>query len=517
MTVGQALEDSLGDLAAAAYDRLGCPETLISVVGSGVIGGGKEYEREPCVALLAGTLPEGTVARSFEFGLRADGVGGVYDEAKWAETAEIFRNVTRADAAATNGPAFFAFADPAAPVLEAKAFLDECAPKSIVVGGLTCPTKAGVPTIALRDRLLAPGTVAGVALRGPRLAVHSLTAQGATPLGPVFKVTKGSNNLVTELDNKPALAQVQRVANAAVKAYPRLARLLKTSLLVGLAVDKKKQRQEPDEEEEGKNTQGPQATGKTFGSGDPAPQKNVASTTASSSSETTKRQKEARFISSLSKSPSGKKDDGDDTRAQARRRRRYFEEENDDFLVRTVIGATADGAIAIGDNTVSTATRLRLHVRDGQAAREDLDAQIRRYSLERSISGFASTKPAAVFLVSCNGRGKHMYGLPNYEVDVFSSLEYSPKQHDVDHDDDDFTNVSDFSDIPQGPLVPVAGFFANGELGPIGARIPADTNSNNVDTHLHGFTSVVAFIYDTGSFLPQHQDQLQQQNPASVA
>ena len=67
MTVGTQFQEHLHELATKAYESLGRPTTLVSVVGSGVIGGGREREDEPCIALLAGVLPRGTMAKFFTY------------------------------------------------------------------------------------------------------------------------------------------------------------------------------------------------------------------------------------------------------------------------------------------------------------------------------------------------------------------------------------------------------------------------------------------------------------------
>mmetsp|Transcript_833 Transcript_833/g.1051 ORF Transcript_833/g.1051 Transcript_833/m.1051 type:complete len:359 (-) Transcript_833:279-1355(-) len=290
---------------------------------------------------------------------------------------------------------FLCFGDPTSPVPSALEFIDECLPKSVVVGGLSSPTKSGISSLALNDQVLAPGTVAGVALSGNAgFALHSVTAQGALGIGPTFKVTSGRLNLVHTLDAEPALSQVQKVALTAIRAQPRLAQLLQNSLLVGLT----------------------------------------------ESDESTKQ----------------------------------------DFLIRTVVGATSDGAIAIGDNTISeNSTRLRIHVRDGETARTELDNLLQRYSLERAITGFSGVRPSAILLCACNGRGKNMFRESNFEINKLSSV---------------FTSSDEAS--PDVSSIPVAGFFANGEIGPTGAVIPSSSSDDKKSTYLHGFTSVIAFIYD---------------------
>ena len=367
-------------------------------------------------------------------------------------TAETFYRMTSKE---DETPGFFVFADPFGPVLEATKFIDECAPRSVVVGGLTCPTVRGISTICLNMDLVAPGSVAGVALRGPRFAMHSVTAQGARGMGPLFTVTKGRDNLVNELNEKPALVEVQRVANAVVRRDPTIAPELKSSLLVGLLADK-----------------------------DPDP--------------------DYTYVVD---------DEFDVDGPTPDRGRRGVEGHQPNFVVRTVVGATADGAIAIGDNSVKEGTLLRLHVRDGHGAMMDLEKQLHRYAMERSLSGFNDVSPDAAFLVSCKGRGAAMYGVPDYEVSKIANLRtdgprFIMSPNEYDRPPEAPSTIDDRRIPPAGfdhptddpdtfPLVPVGGFFANGELGPILGPYDPNTAFQDADTHLHGFTSVIAFIYDT--------------------
>ncbi len=120
-----------------------------------------------------------------------------------------------------------------------------------------------------------------------------------------------------------------------------------------------------------------------------------------------------------------------------------------DFLVRGVLGAdSTSGAIAVG-TTVQTGQVVRLHARDAQSADEDLRRELR---LRAQASGEA--RPAGALVFSCNGRGQAMFGA-------------------CDHD----------ATMVQRELhgAPAAGFFAAGEIGPVGDR-----------SFLHGFTATVA-------------------------
>jgi small ligand-binding sensory domain FIST len=117
-----------------------------------------------------------------------------------------------------------------------------------------------------------------------------------------------------------------------------------------------------------------------------------------------------------------------------------------DFLIRNVIGADrANGAIAIGDE-VEVGTTVQFHVRDAEAADEDL----REMLADRHAEG--------VLLFTCNGRGTRLFDGPDHDAGVIGDLLGDP---------------------------PVAGFFAAGEIGPVGG-------SNFV----HGFTASMALFED---------------------
>lgn len=114
-----------------------------------------------------------------------------------------------------------------------------------------------------------------------------------------------------------------------------------------------------------------------------------------------------------------------------------------DFLIRPVVGADPDGgAISIGE-PVSVGRTVQFQVRDPVAADEDLRKLL------------AHQEPAeGVLLFSCNGRGRRFFGSPHHDVSVVREV-LRPSA--------------------------LAGFFAAGELGPVGG-----TN------FLHGYTATLA-------------------------
>jgi small ligand-binding sensory domain FIST len=122
-----------------------------------------------------------------------------------------------------------------------------------------------------------------------------------------------------------------------------------------------------------------------------------------------------------------------------------------DFLIRGLVGADeASGAVAVGD-LIRRGQTIQLQVRDGVSADEDLKALLGHHA-----TALKAQPPAGALVFACNGRGTGMYG-------------------DADHDSRVLREAV--------PGLPLAGFFCNGEVGPIGNR-----------TFLHGFTSSVGFL-----------------------
>jgi small ligand-binding sensory domain FIST len=124
-----------------------------------------------------------------------------------------------------------------------------------------------------------------------------------------------------------------------------------------------------------------------------------------------------------------------------------------DFLIRNLIGSDPQsGALAVGD-LMRTGQTVQFQIRDGQAADEDL-----RHLLDEQKQQMAGIVPRGAVLFSCLGRGAGMYGVPNHDIGLVR--QYFGR-------------------------VPTAGFFCNGEIGPVGEH-----------TFVHGFTSVIGLFSD---------------------
>jgi len=124
------------------------------------------------------------------------------------------------------------------------------------------------------------------------------------------------------------------------------------------------------------------------------------------------------------------------------------EYERGDFLIRGLLDVDDEaGTVTVGEQ-VRVGQTVRLQVRDGDSADEDLravlDGQLRE--LRRP--------PAGALLFTCNGRGAGMFGVEDHDA---SALDYA------------FAGA------------PAAGFFCAGEIGPVGDR-----------NFLHGFTATMA-------------------------
>lgn len=117
-----------------------------------------------------------------------------------------------------------------------------------------------------------------------------------------------------------------------------------------------------------------------------------------------------------------------------------------DFLIRNILGVDPkSGAMAVAALPRAGQT-LQFQLRDAEAATEDI-----QHMLDQTKQTLGDRVPAAGLLCCCNGRGAGLFGEPDHDVKAIESK--------------------------MGPL-PLAGFFCNGEIGPVGSK-----------TFLHGFTA----------------------------
>ncbi|MBI5762496.1 MAG: FIST C-terminal domain-containing protein [Planctomycetes bacterium] len=118
--------------------------------------------------------------------------------------------------------------------------------------------------------------------------------------------------------------------------------------------------------------------------------------------------------------------------------------EQGDFLVRNLMGVVQETGLAV-NAMVRPGQTIQFHVRDGKSADEEM-----RRLLTGKVASMTGP-PTGGLLFTCNGRGRRMFGSPNHDIAVVN-------------------------EAARGCAV--AGFFAAGEIGPVGKR-----------TFIHGFTS----------------------------
>jgi small ligand-binding sensory domain FIST len=122
-----------------------------------------------------------------------------------------------------------------------------------------------------------------------------------------------------------------------------------------------------------------------------------------------------------------------------------------DFLVRSLLGGDPEsGTVAVGA-PICPGQIVRVHARDAVSADRDLHDAL---GLRRLALG--SDTPAGALIFTCNGRGRGMFGVADHDASALTA---------------------------ELGAIPTAGFFAAGEIGPVGG-----------ESFLHGFTATVALF-----------------------
>jgi small ligand-binding sensory domain FIST len=140
----------------------------------------------------------------------------------------------------------------------------------------------------------------------------------------------------------------------------------------------------------------------------------------------------------------------------------------DDFLIRNVLGVDENqGAVAINE-LVRVGQTIRFHVRDARTADEDLAMLLDAQQLREP--------PLGGVLITCNGRGSRLFDRPHHDAAAVVKAFSPGRGGEV------LAKGGEEID-PEGPVLPLAGFFAAGEIGPVGDQ-----------SYLHGQTAVLALF-----------------------
>lgn len=121
-----------------------------------------------------------------------------------------------------------------------------------------------------------------------------------------------------------------------------------------------------------------------------------------------------------------------------------------DFLILNVIGVDKKSGALKAGGPIRVGQTVQFQIRDGETADADLKRLLERHSAEHP------QLPAGGLLFSCNGRGSRMFNQPHHDAALIQSQ--------------------------LGPM-PLAGIFAQGELGPVGGK-----------NYIHGFTASLALF-----------------------
>ena len=137
--------------------------------------------------------------------------------------------------------------------------------------------------------------------------------------------------------------------------------------------------------------------------------------------------------------------------------------ERGDFLIRGLVGADRrSGGLAVSD-VVQEGQTIQFHIRDMNAASEDLNLL-----LAQDRVAHPHDQPKGALLFSCNGRGRQFFMEPHHDVSTV-------RQRTGD--------------------IPIAGFFAGGEIGPVAGK-----------NYLHAYTASVALFCEEANPFPIHSE-----------
>ncbi len=343
------------ELPTALRDRF--PGALVlGCSAAGVIGDGRELEQAAGLALAGASLP-GVELTPFHVPAERTPDPAEPDDDPSAERDRWNRALGLRDGP---DPHLILLPDPftwSGP--ELLDGLDRAYPKGVKIGGLASGGARPGEHRLFCDRSAHHRGMVGVALRG-EIELEAIVAQGCTPVGAPMFVTRHQQQVIFDLDGRPAVEALARLVDGLDERDRARAR---NSLLLGVVMD---------------------------------PNREIYN--------------------------------------------------RGDFVVRDLVGVDPQsGALATATPLYKNAV-VQFHLRDAETA----DAELRELLAARADA----PAPAAALLFSCTGRGRGLYGHP-------------------DHDSDRIREQL-------GAALPIAGFFCNGEIGPVLGR-----------THLHGYTSAM--------------------------
>lgn len=139
-----------------------------------------------------------------------------------------------------------------------------------------------------------------------------------------------------------------------------------------------------------------------------------------------------------------------------------------DYLIRNVMNVNPQmGAMGVAD-LVRVGQTVRFHLRDAQAAQDDLAMLLDAQQLHAD--------PFAALLIICNGRGVNLFAERDHDASALTQAFAPPSPAEQ------AAKPGAEIDTARSSM-PVAGFFGAGEIGPVGA-----------DSYVHGHSAVVTLF-----------------------
>src|SRR6266540_759112 len=195
------------------------PTRVIGCVAETVVGGDREVEEGPAVAVWLACLPEPVETFHMEFVRTSE--GGVFGGYRFEEAGP--------------GP-YLLIGDPFSfPTDLLLGHLNEWFPGTVLMGGMASGgMRSGDTRLFLDGRVADTGAIGA---RLPGIAIRALVSQGCRPIGNVYTVTRAEGNVVHELGGRPPLQRLQELVGT---LRPEDRELVGRGLHVGRVIDEYK-------------------------------------------------------------------------------------------------------------------------------------------------------------------------------------------------------------------------------------------------------------------------------------
>ena len=195
------------------------PERVIGCVAETVVGGDREVEEGPAVAVWLACLPEPVETFRMEFVRTSE--GGLFGGYRFEEAGP--------------GP-YLLIGDPFSfPTDLLLGHLNERVPGTVLMGGMASGgMRSGDTRLFLDGRVADTGAIGA---RLPGIAIRALVSQGCRPIGNVYAVTRADGNVIHELGGRPPLERLQELV---ATLSPQDRELVGRGLHVGRVIDEYK-------------------------------------------------------------------------------------------------------------------------------------------------------------------------------------------------------------------------------------------------------------------------------------